>query len=111
MEQMKAFGISTGKYGITKTGYLSGEGFLEMKGEDIVIAAGIEQQLNGNAFFEGHLAERLRYVIVRERHYIVGKQFRTGKFVVMGMKDPKAKESKTKDQSDQSDTIVLPNID
>lgn len=111
MEQMKAFGISTGQYGITATGYLSGEGFLEMKGEDIVIASKLEQKLNGETFFKEHLTERLRYVIVKERHYIVAKQFRTGKFCVMGMKDPKAKDSKRKDQSDQSDTIILPNID
>jgi hypothetical protein len=111
MDQMKAFGISTGKYGITTTGYLSGEGYLEMNGEDIVIASKLEQKLNGEAFFKEHLSERLRYVIVKERHYIVGKQFRTGRFCVMGMKDPKAKDLKSKDQSDQSDTIILPNFD
>jgi len=63
---------------------------LDMKGEDIVIAYNIEHKLNSGPILQDPNSERIKYVCVKERYYIVAKQFRTGMFVVMGMKDPKS---------------------
>ena len=86
-EKMREFGITRG-FSLTRTGYLNGNGYLDMSWEDIHLAIKLEQRLNEDAILKENFQENLRCVKVRDKWFVAGKNRHSGKITILGLRDP-----------------------
>ena len=106
-EQMKAFGIA-GAFTVTPSGYISGNGYLEMSQEDLYDASMLEERLNRNKVLNEHVQERLRHVKVRDKWFAVVRSAKSGRITVLGLRDPRAVDSST--QEAKNETLEVQDI-